>query len=470
MIPADRFRGCLFSDCHIVNTKTPQPDSDQQTGVWARLLWLLDGGYIDRCGCDAAFERMHRQDQIGDRVHLVFACLGLICLFGPVTLTEIAFAPLAVFFVVRVLNTFPVWIHGFGQPVVLAAITLSAWMMLTLRWSGEPALGWGEIAELRWFVLVGVLFPVIEKRMILIAAMCTGIAIGQLAQIVDAFDGFGIGWLGTLVENHPGRVAGWWHPVVGGSILVGALGLHLPSAMFGIGRARLIGMLCSASAGVGLLATNTRGAWIAAVLLILVCVIFGLGTKRIGARRVLFIAGIASAVVFGAGMVMRDSIATRFDETRTEIVEILDGQYDSYTGLRVQMGKVALDAAGAHPVIGVGAGGYQSWAIEQDADSPVHPHAHNSLLQIVSTLGVVGVVLWTILIAAMLRSSWRIWDREAEGIYGLAPMFAIVGLLLASITDSVHINTQTAAMLGALAALCPAYRPKHPIWRSLATR
>ncbi|MBL4699009.1 MAG: O-antigen ligase family protein [Phycisphaerales bacterium] len=409
---------------------------------------------------------MHQRDAIGDRIHLIFACLGLVCLFGPVTLTEIGFGPLAVFFVVRVINTFPVWIHGFGQPIVLAAIALCSWMMLSLLWSGNPALGWGEISELRWFVLVGLLFPVIEHRTKLIAAMCVGIAIGQLAQVADAFDGFGIEPIAKHVENHQWRIAGWWHPVVGGTLLVGALGLHLPAALFGIGRSRVFGVLGSGAVVIGIVATGTRGAWIAAALLVVFAVLFVAFTKRIRRRSVLVSGAIAALIVLIAGVVMRDAIQTRFDETRTELNEIANGQLDSYTGLRVQMAKAAFDAGVAHPLIGVGAGGFQNWAIEQNPDSAVHAHAHNSVLQVWSTLGVIGLGLWVLIFIIMIRSGWRIWDRKSEGVYGLAPMFAIIGLLLASLTDSIEINTQSAAMLAALAALSPSYCPKHPKWAS----
>ncbi len=426
------------------------------------VIGFFDGQYVDRQACDLAFVRMHQRDPIGDRLHLLFACFGLIAMFGPVTLTEIAFAPLAVFFVVRVFNTFPIWIHGFGQPVVLAAIALAGWMMLTLNWSGDPAHGWGEIAELRWFVLVGLVFPVIEKRMVLIAAMGIGIALAQLAQILDAFDGFGIEPLANLVQNHPGRIAGWWHPVVGGSILVGALGLHLPAMLFGTGRTRFLGIVGSSSAIVGVMATGTRGAWIASVLLVVISVLIGVIIKQLHWQRMLILTIALVVLAMVAAMFIGDGLRDRLDETRTELTEIMDGEYDSYTGLRVKMGQIAFEAGAGHPFVGVGAGGYQSWANRHDPDSGVHAHAHNSLLQIWSTLGIVGVVLWAIVLIAVLVAGWRLWirDQGSEGFYGLGPTCAILGLILASLTDSVQLNTQTAALLGALAALCPSYRPR----------
>ena len=56
---------------------------------------------------------------------------------------------------------------------------------------------------------------------------------------------------------------------------------------------------------------------------------------------------------------------------------------------------------------GVGAGGYQAWANGQDPKASIHAHAHNSVLQMWSTLGAVGVLLWVVDDrSALLRSAW----------------------------------------------------------------
>lgn len=458
-----------MKECDTVDTRSKNSDSKLVSGFTRFLSGLWDGAYVDQIACGRAFERMHLQDSIGDRIHLLLACLGLLIFFGPVTVSELAFAPLAVFFVVRVLNTLPIWIHGFGQPIILAAIVLLGWMMFSLLWSGDPTQGWSEIGELRWFVLVGFFFPIIERRSVLIGALCIGLAIGQLGQVADAFDGFGIAWLATLVENHPGRVGGWWQPVVGGTMLVGGLGLHLPAAFFGIGRTRILGMLGSATIGIGILATGSRGAWIAALLLIVFCFVFGLFAKWIKWKRVVLISAVASIVLGAGAFVMRDGLQARLDETKIELNEIMEGQYDSYTGQRIRMGKVAIAGIKEHPIIGVGAGNYQDWGNEHDPDQGIFAHAHNGLLHLWSTLGFVGVLIWTAILSIMLRSAWRFRNIDqaqmSNGFYTVGPFFAICGLMLASITDVVQLNTQTAAMLGILAALSPSICPGHRDWR-----
>lgn len=405
----------------------------------------------------AGFVRMHQRDAIGDRLHLLFAIGGVVCFFGPVTMTEIAMIPMIVFFCVRVINTFPIWIHGFGQPTVLATLLLSAWMFIALLWSPQASQGLHEIAQLRWIALMGFLFPVIEHRRKLIAALCVGLVLGQSGQVLDAFDGFGIESLATLVENHPGRIAGWWHPVIAGGLLVVAMGFHLPAAMVGRGRTRVLGVMGLSVSAVGVLATGTRGAWMGGVLLLVVGALLMLRIRRVPLRRVLLVGAIALCVLAIGGVLLRDSIMIRVNESRGEIAEMVAGDFDSYSGRRVRMAQLALDGFIQHPIVGIGTGGFEQWSVQQDQSYGAH--AHSSALHTLATLGIVGAVLWGLVLLVALRHAWRRGTRHTASPYDLGPLMGIIGLMLASLTDSVHINAQTAGMLGLLLALSPAYAP-----------
>lgn len=383
--------------------------------------------------------------------------VGLICLFGPITMTEIAMIPLFVFFLIRVINTFPIWIHGFGQPSVLVSIALLAWMGLALIWSEDRAQGLEEIGALRWLFAMGFLFPLIEKRIALIYAMCIGIAIGQIGQVLDAFDGFGVEPIAALVENHEGRIAGWWHPVVGGGILVAAMGMHMPAALWGTGKTRWIGIAGLTISAIGVLATGTRGAWGAAVLLCVVGVALMLIVRRVPFKRVALVGAIGAALVGVTGFVIRDSIMIRIDETRAELREMETGDYSSYSGRRVRMAQEAINAFQSHPIQGVGTGAYESWCATQS--QAYGAHAHNGALHILATLGIVGGLIWTMLVIVVLVNAYRWGVRPGASPYAMGPMLGIVGLVLASLTDCVQINAQSVALLGVLIGLCPAYAP-----------
>ncbi len=426
--------------------------------IYSNLAGFVTGSYITRDQCDDAFARMHRRDRIGDRLHLVFACIAMIGIAGPVSVVDIAVLPLVVFFLVRVFNTFPIWIHGFGQPVVLVALMLAAWMGISLLWSPDPHAGLEHMSELRWLTMIGFVYPVIEHRRVLIACLCIGFLIGSGSQVVDAFDGFGNEFLSTTLWHEPERVSGWWDPAVGGSVLVAALGLHLPAALMGKGRWRLVGYAGSLVMLIAVIATGTRGAWIAAVGLIVIALIIAGARSNIKHKGLIGIAGVVVLILSGLGVSKLGPIEARIDRASDEISRAIEGDYTSSTGARISMGAEAIKAGTAHPLKGIGAGGFEPWMIE--ATPVVHDdqaHAHNMMLQLFAELEIPGVMLGVLLGAVILINSWK---QGIRGGYAMGPCIAFIGIMLVSAFDSVLLNVNTAALIGALAALSPAYIPK----------
>jgi len=445
---------------------------DRVTPLKQRLLSNLNsfvtGSYITRDQCDQAFERMHSRDSIGDRIHLVLACIAMIGIAGPVSVVDIAVMPLAAFFLIRVMNTFPIWIHGFGQPFVLVSLMLAGLMGLSLLWSPDIGAGLEHLSELRWLMLIGFIYPVIEHRRVLIACLCFGFVIGYGAQVIDAFDGFGNQWLADRLWHEPSRISGWWDPAVGGSMLVAALGLHLPAAVMGSGWGRVIGLIGSAVTIAALIATGTRGAWIASVVLIVIVIIIASiitihNKERQGRFNALpiVIGGLVLVVVI-AGMFLAqgDVISQRFDTARDEIARAADGDIANSTGARISMGRQAIRAGALHPLGGLGAGGFRDWMSEQTPENyDDHAHAHSSVLRLWSEHGLPGVLIGMLLATVLLVNGWRCAPDGERGTYLMGPFFATIGLVLVSGFDSVLINVNTMAMVGVLAALCPAYIP-----------
>ena len=391
----------------------------------------------------------------------------MIGILGPVSVVDIAVLPMVVFFLVRVFNTFPIWIHGFGQPIVPAAIMLCALMGLSLLWSPDPGAGLEHMSELRWFAMIGFVYPVIEHRRALIACLCVGLLIGNGAQLIDAFNGFGNEWLADRLWHEPDRISGWWDPAVGGSVLVAGLGLHLPAAIMGRGRWRVIGLAGTALTIVALIATGTRGAWIAAlglfVFVFLIAILQKHGDQGSRKRGAIALIGCVLVLVVAAGVLMRsDSTRQRIDSARTEIARAMDGDFSTSTGARVSMASQAVQAGVEHPIKGLGAGGFRDW-METRTDEPRddHAHAHSSLLHTFAEHGVPGVLLLILIASVVLVNTWRcgVMTGGDRWGYAMGPFFASVGLLLVSVFDSILINVNTMALLGALTALSPAYIP-----------
>jgi O-antigen ligase len=255
--------------------------------------------------------------------------------------------------------------------------------------------------------------------------------------------------------------------VVGGSLLVGALGLHLPAALMGRGRMRMIAAAAALITLLGIFATGTRGAWLAAAALCLggVCT----AIARIRPRRrmlaaiaaALLVSGLAGAAVW---MASGDGVKRRLEQASTEITRALKHQdYDSDTGARLRMARLAIQAVREHPVRGLGAGGFRPFMAEQLKSEPssarIHAHAHNAFLHIAATTGLPGLLLAAAIMFTAIRGGLAGLGREGLGTYAAGPAFALLGLLLVSPFDPVHLNAQTGAFLATLFALCLESRP-----------
>lgn len=444
----------------------------RKTKAGSQFKGFLTGSYISRDQCDLAFERMHSRDRIGDRIHLLFACIAMVGIAGPVSVVDIAVLPVVVFFLIRVINTFPLWIHGFGQPVVLVGLALAGMMGLSLLWSSDPVAGLENMSELRWLAMIGFVYPVIEHRRVLLACLCAGFVLGHVAQVIDAYNGFGNVWLYNALWHEPSRVSGWWDPAVGGSLLVGVLGLHLPAALIGRGRWRVLGVLGSLFAIAGIIATGTRGAWIASIGLIGLSLVWAvircMKSSKNSTKRFSWTVGVVAAVLVGAASLMLsvpkvgsvfESANSRIQETQVEISRAMEGDLGSFTGARISMGTQAVRAGVEHPLLGLGAGGFRDWMETQTAETlDDHAHAHSWVLQLWSEHGIPGVCIGAVLVLVLIVNAWAT-ARAGGHPYDYAALGAIIGLLIVSAFDSILMNVNTAAMLGALAALSPAYAP-----------
>jgi hypothetical protein len=408
------------------------------------------------------------RDPVGHRVHLGLALLWCLLAAFPTSAVEFAAVPLLVFSAVRLPNVWRTWGSLSVQPLFMAGAAWTAWQALSLLWSADPHQGLKELGVDRWLALMWALWPVMMHRRALIAALALGFVVGNLSQVAQWAAGHSGSALWEWVPWHRAgdRLSGWWDPVVGGSLLCGALGLHLPAALMGGGRARWFGVAGAVVTAAALVATGSRGAWLAAALLAWIAVLHGMVMARArrdprGARNL----ALAALVLIGiAAPLLQKPMSQRIDRARSEIAGALERhEYRTDTGARVLMAQWALRAMREHPVIGVGAGGYKAWTLarmreEGEKDpGPIHAHAHSAPLHIGATLGLVGLALAGVMVAVALRGAAEGLSRW--GTYDAGPLFALMGLFLAGLTDAVHVNSQTAALLGTLFAMSLVSRP-----------
>ena len=449
------------------------------------MAWHDLYGPADRSRLDAAFEFQYRHDRIGHTLHTWLASGWCFFATWSATVVEFATAPLLVYTVIRVLNTWRVWRVFWTRPVVVLFCLLAAWDLVTLAWSPDRAEGLNDLAKIRFGATSWALWVVMDRRRLLIASLAAGFLVGNLVQAVDwygsTFDIAAIDW-----RPEHDRYAGWWAPAVGGSLLAAAFGLHLPTAVWGRGRIRWLAMAALAATTAGLLATGTRSGWIAAAGLICVAGVIGIARwartpRTVGSWRwkagSLIAVGLGVALAAGVWMTIGDSIARRAREGWAEVhAAVTRGDYSTWTGGRIDMARLALQAVTEHPVRGIGMGGFRAWTNQErkergdrirrrtGAPDPPYPHAHNTLLHAAATTGLPGALLLVAIGAALLRGAFHREQLGAGGLgsYEAAPGFAVLGLALVSPFDTVHVNAPTCAVLAILVAMCLMPPPRTP--------
>jgi O-antigen ligase len=413
-----------------------------------------------------------RIDRRGDRFHTAFAVLCCLLLCGPTSFVEFAGAPMAVVFVLRIPYIWRTWGSFAVQPWFLAFLAWAGWQAITLCWTPDRHQGLHELSANRWLWIPFMLWPVMRRRQWLIAGLAIGMLLGNLSQVIQEI-GVRFHIPGITFHRLPDRNSGWWDPVIGGSLLTAALGLHLPAALMGQGRWRWIGLGGVIVSLLGIGATGTRGAWLGAAFLcemaISISVFRERPWKRMLARLAIVLA--VTALIVGAVVWLKgDAIRRRTEAARQEIARAIDPEHPdihSDTGARVLMAQLAVQAVKERPLRGVGAGGYRTWsrawlaarAIDPDG-APIHQHAHSTPLHIAATTGLIGLALGALVVAISLYGGFTELGPRATASYAAGPAFALIGLLMAGLFDPVELNSQTAAVMSALMGLCLVSRPQ----------
>lgn len=413
------------------------------------------------------------------KAHTAAACLSAALATGPTSIAELAIIPAAVAFLATPHKTYPIWIHAYRRPLGLALLLFSAWIAIGIAYSPDNAQAIDEFGVLRFFPIALLISPALHLskagRLRVIAALAIGVAIGQLIQLLHAWAALADGPALFDFDRAQNRISGYWDPAVAGTILTAALGLHLPAALMGTGKQRAIAITAAAATIAALLATGSRGGWIASAALTAITAAVAItralksGTHK---RQTLTALAALALLTLAAGVAFRGTITARIDKARADLTAATEHDYSSADAARVAMALAAIDAFKAHPIRGVGTGNFGNHAraqaelrTQQNPQSsdtpaeppPIHDHAHNTLLHTAATHGLVGVTLLLAVAAAAIRQS-ILWIRHAPtratlGSYQAGPLFALIGLILITPFDTLHVSTSSAAITGVILAL-----------------
>ncbi|QKK07174.1 MAG: hypothetical protein HND58_02705 [Planctomycetota bacterium] len=206
----------------------PSPEHPAPTPPHAGPWWR-----VTRERVDAAFAEQRRIDPFGHTVHAWLGALACAAVAAPTSAVELGAIGVVAAMLIRIhrhWRTLPLF---FLQPLILV---LLAWTLLALAsrlWTLGPHDAWvDQFGVLRFGIVAVALWPVSDRRGLLLGALIFGFAVAQLSQVVHAL-GLALEVDAMTWNRLPGRNSGWLDPVVGGSLLTAALGLHLPAAALG---------------------------------------------------------------------------------------------------------------------------------------------------------------------------------------------------------------------------------------------
>lgn len=378
-------------------------------------------------------EAMRRADPLGDRIHLGLAMLAGLVVGSNTAPCEFVFAALLVCWVVRLLK---IWSWGgriFGQGLARMLAVWSVFAVLSLAWSVNPGQGGEELLRIRFVLLPLLVYPVADRARPIITCFLLGVAAIHVVQLMQY-----LGLFSSFVDagrHNMERFRGLNHPVASGNLICMAACIYVAGLLAPGGRdGRTVARRATCGVGlalsvVGLLATGSRGPWIAAACVLPLEAVV-LAARHRTARRGLVIGAIVVTVV-GAlswpwlGSSVRDRVALGYSEVRN----VLDaGDYASHTGARILMMRTAALLAAEHPIIGAGGGSYKDEAValagrfidaSADAEQLIHNHAHNLWLHEAATRGLIGVALAAGVFVMGIRAAWqrsrRNWMMDGVG-------------------------------------------------------
>jgi O-antigen ligase len=317
-----------------------------------------------------------------------------------------------------------------------------------------------------------------------------------------------IHWV-DLPSGEGGRLRGLLHPIEAGDWFAAAIIWNLAASVAARGWMRWasIGLLLAACGG--LLATESRGPWLAAAIAAPLALVV-IAWRRPPARRAAALMAIgslaAAALVWIVdGQSIQARIERGMEETRQARQQHI---YWSSAGLRIGLWKWAWEVFEDHPVIGAGIGDFgleyerlpdykeaQARATESSfvdivpgyleakargedvtalpryergrreaaerLDILERDHAHSTYLHTLARLGLVGAALLAIVLVMALRQAWRAPAAHppAAHPYADGTFFVILAWIIGAQFDCYDLNGHHLGLLAFAIALSLPYRP-----------
>ncbi len=429
-------------------------------------------------------------DWIGHHVATILAMLYLFLIPLATAPKEWAFALLAIWTVIRIPHTWRSYGALMFMPVVWVATLWMLWLFAGLMWSSDIEQGLGELKVLRVLAIPLLLWPILDRLPWLVLAALAGVLAQNGVQVLQE-----IGWISSP-DSGEGRLRGLIHPIHSAMWFSAALLWHLSATCSTRGAWRWASVVLMASSLIGLIATGSRGPWIA--MAVALPLMMGVVAVRRSHSRMpmLIVAAMAFVGIAGIWLTSPALIRDRLDDARQEITNAREHQvYWTSTGLRLALWGWAWEVWKTSPIVGVGAGDFPSEypelasfkaaaaiareqslieevpgyaeakAAGQDVtklrfyrrgerhaanrlDYLLRGHAHSTYLQTLAAQGLIGLVLLAIMLGVIARQCWR--DRT-DHPYSDAMLFVLVCWVVGAQFDCYELNGHQLSLLALIA-------------------
>lgn len=333
--------------------------------------------------------------------------------------------------------------------LVVLLMLFGVWVGTSLLWARESDPVYTDLTRfLPLFALFLIVHAAVRTRSHMIALVLVVIA----GAIVSAA-------AGILVAPPPdvdatGRLAGAAANALAPVLIAGAV---LAAAFVGMTQRGLATRLAAVAAGgfciIGVVLTGSRGGLLGLAIALVVGLVFAGRGRRVR---------VVPAVAIAVALTVLYVVVLAPPELRARVAQPGDGSG------RTDIWRVGAEMVKANPVLGVGAGNYEARSPEYVlqaglirrsdliVDRPLGPH--NIYLQVLSELGVIGLLLFlgivgsALIAAAMAAHAFERQKDEQLELVARALFVALCGMLAAGFFGSWLFSKQ----LWILLAMCPA--------------
>jgi O-antigen ligase len=380
-------------------------------------------------------------DLIGEPAHLIAAITAIVCEAISTASASAGINILLVATLLRAPALLPSWKQMLDQTWIRLLLLWLLWMAISITWSPDVAKGIDRFGTLKYFIWIPLLWPLYKQWCWLFAAFLLSAFILQCTQVSGAFGAMHQGV--TLIK-------GFRHATTAGIWDATALSCWLFLAVAVNWRAMLLCIPMAVLSAVGFVWAGQRAAlWgiLVEIIIANIVLVFAVrGWLRRTLLRVMLGMIVIGGVYFFIGQELTNKLKQVYNETTKDLTAVESGSKSNDGASltyeeRIAMWKMSIIAWRAHPIMGVGYGGYsKATAPIDDVKHPtfdvhMYDHPHSTFVMILTENGLVGLTLFLLWIGAFFVRAFRVvqLDPIRIGVFGGAVIW-----LAAAVGDSFH--------------------------------